>query len=253
MSKEPKTLLTREELYAKYVRLNALAQLLFKETAEMLDVLKPEVPPQVGGVPVAASMASSEETYAMLERVLGERQASGMEDRTDRKGGDDSFRMTLYPVEGPAAAAALEQAFTPFFGPEGLFAEYLSNSVIVSGRGVIRGSAFLHQYDEDLNTATTDRLVAWPQGFYRNAQTKEQQLYFRTANRSHLFCVDRLPSNQCRLTVHVATGTNLYDSYEVPIYAPMLDEWNNRMRVFVNVAKVCLKQLRELCLAKTPV
>lgn len=261
MSEPDKTqqeFLNAPALYARFVRLNAIAQLLVNETSEALNILKdlavPELPDTlVGGVPVAKSAVGGVDHEAILRR-LQQKEAQPEGAAPAAEGG---MRFTLYEPSQVSSEVevAVKGSFTSFFGVEGLLAEFFGLEIIIGGAGTIRPSVMLPQYEEDLNTATPERLFVWPQGFYRNALTKEQQFMFRSEDRQYIFCIDSLPSNHGKVVVYdgrPSSNMKPFERRELPIYRPLTakDEANDKH--YAEIARARLSRIVEILAEELP-
>lgn len=85
-------------------------------------------------------------------------------------------------------------------GVNSIFVKYLSSETISEGKGKICVSNDFCLYAADISTTIPERLLTWPDGFYRNAKTKVTQLLLKTD--SYIVCIDGLPGNAVTITTY---------------------------------------------------
>lgn len=83
-------------------------------------------------------------------------------------------------------------------GPRGVFSKYLSPAVITCGKGFIRPIEGFPQHEDDILNISPKYLLCWPNGFYRNAVSKNEQFLLQIENIGAL-CLDKLPDNNGNL------------------------------------------------------
>ncbi len=90
------------------------------------------------------------------------------------------------------------------WGGQSSILKFLSPTIIHGGRGFIKPTATFQQYEEDIMKADPDRVLGWPAGFYRNRDSKDEQLLVHvisTDNDRVSYCLDALPSNDGRVRI----------------------------------------------------
>jgi hypothetical protein len=123
-------------------------------------------------------------------------------------------------VESGHAPPALVRTLPKMHGPDGVLASYLSPEVMRCGRGSIKPDEVLKQYDEDILTVGSARLLLWNEGFYRNSKTSELQLLFKSLDRSLIFRIDGLPGDTPNVAIYVLDRTG--SDGGGPVYKDML-------------------------------
>lgn len=105
--------------------------------------------------------------------------------------------------------AVLEAAMSTIWGPKGVILKHLSPTIIEGGRGFIKVSKTFQQYDADVMFTDAERLLTWPAGFYRNSETREDQLMIKMLHvdgEIKCICFDSLPSNVGQMRIIVLTN-----------------------------------------------
>jgi hypothetical protein len=108
----------------------------------------------------------------------------------------DTSEITI-PISPLKLVGGKEKTITPFKTLYNLFIKYLSPTAMEGGRGFIKPNASFNQYDEDIMLSDPARLLTWPNGFYRNRDTRETQLLLHVmcqSGQTVIFCIDKLPS-----------------------------------------------------------
>jgi hypothetical protein len=121
------------------------------------------------------------------------------------------------PHENTATQAAAEY-HGHFFGGGSIFAKFLSPTVYAMGKGFTEpGYGGLEQYNEDVLRLNPRDLEThqWPNGFYRDAQTRLQQLLIR--NNKIQVIVSNLPNTETTVHVSFAPFNERVDIKTLPI------------------------------------
>lgn len=148
----------------------------------------------------------------------------------------DQAASTIAPVVDDSPESKAIKEF--FFGSNSLLTRYLSADAIAGGQGVIAAGWVLKQYTDDILTAIPQRLLMWPSGFYRNATTKDQQLFLKSPDRHHLVCIDGLPSNTPQvLLYHYSQDAREFLRIELAADKPMA---SHEVQVALRVVNECL-------------
>ncbi|MNU19577.1 hypothetical protein D3C71_78060 [compost metagenome] len=151
-----------------------------------------ELPTELTAVPVAAAAT-------LAERV------------TQELAGPGSKGLPNASPEQNQRAADLERSKSEelrrhFRGSGSIFARYLSPDIISNGKGAFKpGRADLKEFQEDAGQIQPEKLMNWPLGFYRNAQTKHMQLMVPTPQA--IVIAEGLPSDTGRVTFHFRNAT----------------------------------------------
>lgn len=92
-----------------------------------------------------------------------------------------------------------------FQGSGSLFARFLSPDVILNGKGALKpGRSGLNLFDDDVLNMTSEHLLTWPVGFYRNRSSGQMQFLIHSP--SAVVVVDGLPNDNADVIVHIRRG-----------------------------------------------
>lgn len=90
-------------------------------------------------------------------------------------------------------SATEDSVMNQFMGENSLFVEFLSPEVITGGKGKIRPTKSLPQFEESITHAPLFRVMGWPTGFYLDYVTREVQFLLHVDD-VHAFIVTGLPN-----------------------------------------------------------
>lgn len=127
----------------------------------------------------------------------------------------EAMRDMVERVSNMGVAAESVQAFEStlglfskkFLGKNSLYMEYLTGDMMTGAKGFLDNNGVLKQYDGDLSKLDFATLALWPEGFYRNAETKLGQFLIKTQDRKMLVTLDGLPSNVADVKIYLLDGT----------------------------------------------
>lgn len=123
-----------------------------------------------------------------------------------------------------------QELIAKLYGPTSILVQHLSPKVINGGKGIIEHCVTLPQYESDIINLSSARLADWPNGFYRNAETKECQLLL-SGKGNCIVRIDKLPGQQVNVVISdrdVAKESNNFlslSTMDMEVFINMLDDY----------------------------
>lgn len=182
---------SEQTILQRMVRLHQFADLFQQELKELTLLVK-----QQFGTTVDVTSTSPEEMQEMLAQLEAKRQL-------------DMDKATHVDRQQKLAT---------------LLRLYLSPTAIDGGTGIIEAGPKLAQFEECLMSTPTGRILSWPEGFYRNARTKETQLLL-IAN--GIYMIESLPGTE--VLMYYISPEGKLDKDHGPMDAMQEEEFDNHL------------------------